>query len=145
MYKVNISLVYKSSKSDRQIEINPFNLCLKLQFDTIAAVQNWSKFFTSMLMCYLFLCRWFSDKVIKHVQSGYHKTFQDKLLGPWKQLKMDVKFYSALYRSLIGCLLVRRWFTDSYKTCTKVMILFLKPKTASFAAENRSWPHCRET
>ena len=61
--------------------------------------------------------------------------FQVKLLGPLRQTKMEVKFFTSLWRSLLSCLFActglssRKFVLCDYLTETKVMNLFLKTET----------------
>ena len=78
--------------------------------------------------------------------------FQVKLLGPLWQTKMEVKFLTSLWRSLLSCLFVRTGLSCrkyDYLTETKVMNLFLKTETWVFRTRLKEKlgfsPHCRES
>ena len=71
--------------------------------------------------------------------------FQVKFLGPLRQTKMEVKFFTSLWRSLLICLFVhtglssRKYVLCDYLTEIEVIFRYLKNKLGSSSTDrNRS-------
>ena len=80
--------------------------------------------------------------------------FQDKLLGPLQHTKMEVKFFTWLWRSLVICLFVRtglscrKYVLSDYLIEIEVMFRYLKTQTWVLGHRSKlklsSPTHCRE-
>ena len=61
--------------------------------------------------------------------------FQVKLFGPLRQTKIEVKFFTSLWRSLLSCLFVhtglssRKYVLSDYLTEIEVIFRYLKKQT----------------